>query len=210
MPRKQTKTIMKRWTDDDADKSLMEIAAGNSIRKTAAKYGMSEGILRRRLKMKKEGKSSTRPGRPTTLDKDAEQHLVKCIGTMCSLGSSPTRSQISDLVQEYVRSHNLKTRFKDDRPGRDWLRAFLDRNNLSLKKATRERETPTFGSSKEPASANPTQCTFTSIESDCSCQTCRTLGPAPLPIPGKLWVPVWTIVAIQESNPTTPNIEKKL
>ena len=40
MQRKQTKCARGKWNEEDAEKSLVEIAAGNYIRKTAAKYRM--------------------------------------------------------------------------------------------------------------------------------------------------------------------------
>ena len=40
MQRKQTKRARGKWNEEDAEKSLVEIAAGNYIRKTAAKYEM--------------------------------------------------------------------------------------------------------------------------------------------------------------------------
>ena len=43
----------------------------------------------------------------------------------------------------------VKTAFKDDRPGRDWLQAFLKRNNLSTKKANMIR------SARKSATVNP-------------------------------------------------------
>ena len=95
MPRKQSKIVSgKKWSEEDVEKSFVEVEAGNSIRKTAAKYGMSEGILRYHLEMKKEGKSLTGSGKTTAIGQDTEQQLAICIGTMCNLGFSPTRAQI--------------------------------------------------------------------------------------------------------------------
>ena len=55
---------------------------------------------------------------------------------MCHVGFSPTKEQIKDIVEEYVQLHELSTPFKNDHPGRDWIRHFMNRNKLSLKKAT--------------------------------------------------------------------------
>ena len=81
---------------------------------------MSEGTLRYRMNMEK-GKRFVGSGRSTTLSLDAEEKLAKCIGTICNLGFSPSREKIKDLVQAYVHNHELKTLFKDGRPGKDWL-----------------------------------------------------------------------------------------
>ena len=40
------------------------------------------------------------------------------------------------MVREYVVENNIKTPFKNDRPGRTWIKMFLKRNKLSLKKAS--------------------------------------------------------------------------
>ena len=96
---------------------------------------MSESMLRSRIKKKKAGKELMQPGRKTTLSTVEEEQLAKCIGSMCRLGFSPTQSQIKYMVKDYVVSHNITTPFKEGRPGKDWLRGFIDRNHLSLKKA---------------------------------------------------------------------------
>ena len=49
---------------------------------------------------------------------------------------SPTKEQIKDIVKEYVQLHELSIPFKNDRPGKDWIRGSMNRNKLSLKKAT--------------------------------------------------------------------------
>ena len=138
----------KLWGEDDMSQALLEINAGMSIRSAAVKYGMSEGILRHRMKMRLAGKSVP-PGRPTTLSGLEETQLATCIGTMCRLRFSPTRCQIGLLVQDYVQSHNIKTPFKNDLPGKDWLRSFMNRNNLSLKKANM------ISSARKSVTSNP-------------------------------------------------------
>ena len=132
---KRTKVAKKCWDEDDMKSALSEITGGSSIRAMAAKYGMSEGNIRHRRNILAAGKSLSVAGRPSVLNAEQEKQLAECIGSMCRMGFSPSREQIKELVQEYVRIHGLKTPFKDDRPGKDWLRLFMDRNRLSLKKA---------------------------------------------------------------------------
>ena len=86
---------------------------------------MSEGILRHRMKLKLAGKSLVGSGRRTSLEQHEEMQLARCIGSVCRLGFSPTRGQIKDLVQSYVCIHDLKTPLKNNRPGKDWLKAFI-------------------------------------------------------------------------------------
>ena len=55
---------------------------------------------------------------------------------MCCIGFSRTKEQIKNTVKEYVQLHELITNFKNDCPGKDWIRSFMNKNKLSLKKAT--------------------------------------------------------------------------
>ena len=134
MPKyKKSKHKSGTW-GEDVEQALREVAAGKSLRSTALKYGMSEGLLRRLIKMKDNSEVLIGSGRPTALTKEAEQELSKCIDLVCKTGFSPTRAEIKNLVQNYVQNHKIKTPFKDNRPGKDWLRIFMKRNNLTMKK----------------------------------------------------------------------------
>ena len=68
---------MKIWTEADVETALSVIAAGNSIRSTALKYGMSECYLRKRIKKKKEGRQLVGSGRKPTLGVEQEKQLAK-------------------------------------------------------------------------------------------------------------------------------------
>ena len=55
---------------------------------------------------------------------------------MCRYGFSPTITEVREIIYDYLES-NVKTVacFKDGRPGKDWFKAFMKRNNLSMKHA---------------------------------------------------------------------------
>ena len=126
----------KTWTEEEVKQALEEVENRSvSIRATAKKYGMTEGTLRKRIKMKKENKSIAGGGRPPTFDKDVEKELTECISTMCKLGLSPKNSQLKDTVQNYVTANNIHTPLTNNRPSKDWLQNFMRRNKLSIKKA---------------------------------------------------------------------------
>ena len=153
MPRakgkKRAPKSRKQWTEDDLEKALSEVASGKSNVYAAKKYGMSESILRNRMKMEQAGKKLIGSGRRPVLSQQEEFHLSKCIGSMCRLGFSPTRKPIKDLVRDYVCIHELITPFKNGCPGKDWLKAFMEINNLSLKKANM------ISAARKSATANP-------------------------------------------------------
>ena len=90
----------KTWTKEDVKQALEEVENRSvSIRATAKKYGITEGTLRKRIKMKKENKFIVGGGRPPTFDKAVEKELTECISTMSKLGFSPNKSQLKDIVQ---------------------------------------------------------------------------------------------------------------
>jgi hypothetical protein len=56
-----------------------------------------------------------------------EEALVKCL-EMCAEFQYPLkRTDLQDLVQSYLVEHNIQTRWKDDRPGKEWVRLFQKR-----------------------------------------------------------------------------------
>ena len=97
--------------------------------------GMSDGLLRKRIKRNEEGKTLIGSSRKPTFSNQEESQLTNIIGSMCNFGFSPKTHTIKDSVQDYVVARNLKTTFKNNRPGKNWLREFMKRNKISLKKA---------------------------------------------------------------------------
>ena len=111
---------------------------------------MSETMIRYRMKKSLSGETEDKQPRwPTTLSKEEEMQLALFIRTMCCVGFSPTKEQIKNTVKEYVQLHELITPFKNDCPGKDWIRGFMNRNKLPLKKATM------ISSVKKSATGNP-------------------------------------------------------
>lgn len=117
--------------------ALLEFNTGQfSNREIAAKYGMSEGILRHRLKMQREGRELVGSGKKFTFtQEEEEEELARCIGTLCRLGFSPTRSDIKDLVKTYVTKHDIETSFKNGRPGKNWLKGFMQILQIFIEKS---------------------------------------------------------------------------
>ena len=125
-----------RWNKESIQQALSEIRNGSKIRAAAKKYGMDEGTLRYRLKLERNGKSMVGSGRRPTLNEFEEKELAKCIHVLCNLGFSPSTNEIKDLVRDYVVKTGVENPFKHDRPGKDWLCSFMERQRLSMKKAT--------------------------------------------------------------------------
>ncbi|KAJ8941044.1 hypothetical protein NQ318_015521 [Aromia moschata] len=53
---------------------------------------------------------------------------------MAKWGFALTKEEVKSAVQTYVNENNIKTTFKEGKPGDDWFRLFCKRNRLSQKK----------------------------------------------------------------------------
>ena len=148
---KQTLKIkkVKRWSEDDMKKAILATVNGSSLRSAAKSFGVCESNIRRRQKMMRAGEQLVGSGRKLALSVDVEVQLAKCIGVLCNAGFSPSMPDIKDLVRDYVTAHNISTPFKENRPGKDWLRNFMDRQHLSMKKANM------ISAARKSTTANP-------------------------------------------------------
>ena len=73
-------------------------------------------------------------GRKPDLSDTNENILADNLSVMSKWGFGLMAEEVMDIVQDFVIANNLKTRFKNGRPGRDWLRSFFSRHKLTLKK----------------------------------------------------------------------------
>jgi hypothetical protein len=77
-------------------------------------------------------------GRPQELPKAVEEALVKCL-VMCADFNYPMRKvDLQDLVQSYCIENEVHTSWKDDRPGKHWVRHFRKRwsHKVKIRKPT--------------------------------------------------------------------------
>lgn len=77
-------------------------------------------------------------GRPTELDADVEEAIVKCL-VLCGEYQCPMkRIDVQKLIQSYCTENNVETRWTEGKPGLDWVRAFQKRwsHRVKLKKPT--------------------------------------------------------------------------
>lgn len=68
-------------------------------------------------------------GRPTAIPVEEETELADLLKTMSPWGLGLLKEEIKEVVQEFVTIHNIKTPFKNNRPGDDWFLAFKNRHN---------------------------------------------------------------------------------
>lgn len=132
------------------------------------------------------GKPTGLTARTPTFSAEVEAALANNVQDILNQGANLKADEVLDLITEYLHKNNISAVFTEGRPGKDWLRSFLARNKLSLKKAPKEG-----------------QVVMT------ICKGCQELGPPPLAIPpGKKWARAWALIddpSYQPSNHCMPN-----
>lgn len=123
------------WSSDSLEKAVQLIEQqGYSIRKAAKTIGIPFSSLQKRYKIKTY--LGPRLGRHTTFSFEVEDEIANLVKKMANIFYGCTAKQIRKVAFEYAEKLNLKHNFnKTSRmAGRDWLNAFMIRNNISLRK----------------------------------------------------------------------------
>ncbi|MCL4152262.1 UNVERIFIED_CONTAM: hypothetical protein GTU68_060681 [Idotea baltica] len=125
----------KMFNEATIEVAINEVEDGASIRSTAARYGMSHGLLHNRIQERK-GKKMRRmkQGRKTALLQQLELTLVDMLKRMEAMGLGPTISEFQEILADYISNNEIPTRFVNNKPGKDWVFKFLQRHKLTLKK----------------------------------------------------------------------------
>lgn len=123
------------YDKSNIEKALKAIKdTGLSIRKAAAAYGIPVATLGRK-KLCDPEKMKRRTGPETILSSEEEDEIVKWVLHRAEIGAPVTKTDLLDCIQQYVQANSKKTPFTDDRPGRQWYKAFRKRHpELSIRK----------------------------------------------------------------------------
>lgn len=138
MPRNYNrKTDRKKYSEEHFQEALSRIRSGElGVKLCSRLYSIPGSTLRDHMKGRrgKLGSNKGGGGKGTALSKEEETNLATCLRTMSKWGFGLSRNEVLDIVQEYVKRNNIKTPFKNQRPGEDWWLGFKSRHNLSIKK----------------------------------------------------------------------------
>lgn len=128
----KTKKINK-YTDEAMTNALSSIRSGMTISKASRQFGVPRGTIHDRLSGRvKEG--PRKMGRSSYLTPTEESRLVKWIIDCCSCGLPVTKQELTNKVAEIVTAEQRSTPFKENKPGKSWLKGFFKRNkNLSFR-----------------------------------------------------------------------------
>lgn len=151
MPAKYQRSTLRAtaYTEHDLREAVQEVRSKELSNYAASKlYGIPTSTLNDRV-LAKTGIKSQTLGRAPAIPLDQETKLAEYLRTLEKWGQGLSKEEVLDLVAAFVRRNNLKTPFKDDRPGTKWFVAFRERQNLSVKKpqaveAVRKRMTDPF------------------------------------------------------------------
>lgn len=116
-----------RYSDDSVQNALEEIRRKSlSLSAASRKYGIPKGTLFNKLK----GKVPLirKMGPETVLTIAEEAQLEKWIIEKALLGFPMHPDEVKDSVQRVLKGINRQNPFVDDRPGRKWLKLFLNRH----------------------------------------------------------------------------------
>uniref|UniRef100_A0A2A4K184 HTH psq-type domain-containing protein n=1 Tax=Heliothis virescens TaxID=7102 RepID=A0A2A4K184_HELVI len=136
MPRKYSRTSSRATTyTKEALKLALEAINNKELTYAAASkmYGIPTSTLNDRV-LKKTAIVSKTLGRPTAIPVELEEKLANCLRTLEKWGWGLSRAELLDVTQEFIKRNDIKTPFKNGRPGPDWFINFRKRHNLSIKK----------------------------------------------------------------------------
>ncbi|PZC77478.1 hypothetical protein B5X24_HaOG203356 [Helicoverpa armigera] len=133
MPRTYLKKKNKSYSPQDLASAIQQVRNGELTAYAAAqKYKIPMTTLHDHVKTKDTRQNA---GRPIVLPLEDEKKLASTIIVMEKWGFGLSRSEILEIVAEYVRVNNIQTPFKNNTPGPDWFINFRKRHGLSIKKA---------------------------------------------------------------------------
>lgn len=85
-------------------------------------------------KVKEKSVIDCRTGPNTTLSVDEEKRLADWLVDMSKIGYGRSKQELLDIVQKIIQADSRSTRFKDQRPGKDWYYGFMRRHpEISLR-----------------------------------------------------------------------------
>ena len=95
-----------------------------------------------------------RSGPPPILTAEEEESLVEYVVHMCKIGYGRTKEQLTLIVKAILDKDGRKNPFTNNRPGKDWVKAFLSRHPQL-----------TFRKSQQLSIARAVSCTPTVLDS---------------------------------------------
>lgn len=124
-----------KWSHNDVIKAFRLVEDGKSIRKAARSTGVPFSTLQERLKHK--NSDSPRLGRHTVFTAKQEEDMASQIKFLAKIFYGCTARQIRKMAYEYAVKNKIKHHFNEtlQLAGKDWIKGFMRRNKLAIRKA---------------------------------------------------------------------------
>uniref|UniRef100_A0A8D8SPD9 Jerky protein homolog-like n=1 Tax=Cacopsylla melanoneura TaxID=428564 RepID=A0A8D8SPD9_9HEMI len=124
--KKAVKRTFFKYDEDQLVQAYSAVELGVSIRKAARDFNVPYSTLNR--KVRGDFSLNRRMGRTAVLTTDEEQLLCNYIIANANKGIALNRHTLIETVQDIVTEDKRKTPFTDSKPGRAWLRSFMNRH----------------------------------------------------------------------------------
>lgn len=129
------KPTLLQYSEDDMARALLDIQDGMSVRQAAIKYNIPRATIQARLKGRSQ--SPRKIGKKPALLRNEEMDLALNLATLADFGLAFDIEQLQVFVQYYLNNAGRKIAlFNDNKPGIEWVRAFLNRQKDILTKRT--------------------------------------------------------------------------
>lgn len=131
----EKKYLRFKYTEEDLIKAIDEINNGSvSLNKASLKYGIPKSTLHNKITNKVPFERKMGPS--TVLSPAVEERLESWILAKAKLGFPMHPSNVMDAVQNILKDGSRPNKFTDDRPGKKWLKLFLQRHPNIAKRNT--------------------------------------------------------------------------
>ena len=138
MPRNYIKkTSGPSYTQQDLRRAIEDVQNRNkTYRQAQVFYGVPIAVICQRVSgNRRTAIDCTSRGRKTALSAEVEEIIEKSLISRAEYGYPCDKNELQELVKTYVEMKDIKTPFKNNRPGDDWYFDFLKRHpRLSIKK----------------------------------------------------------------------------
>lgn len=124
-----------KHTVEDVERAVNAVKGRYTYAQASEEYKVPISVIFQRIKGRKTAMNCLNAGRFSALTKETENVIEKCLLARSQMGQPCDKNELKDLVCEFVHLNNLKTPFKDDRPGDDWYYSFIRQHpSLTFKK----------------------------------------------------------------------------
>jgi hypothetical protein len=123
----------KPYTQESLQEAIDNVRSKRvSLRAAAKSLGMAPSTLK--IKMDQDPRLAVdNRGKTTVLTKGQEQSLADHLRTLTKWGYGLSCDTVLEVVREFCIENDIKTPFKDGKPGRGWFKSFCERQSLKLK-----------------------------------------------------------------------------